>query len=354
VGSERPRRSSGALGLNPASILREHPIDPSVVEGARNAVWTCLQISRGHELVIIAEAEHEPLAAAFLKEAEALGARVEVHLVDARKASHEPFVKQLSSQLKRTDASLFLGTLDGLPPAFRHELVDVAGSKRKHGHMPGITVPMMQQAMRTDYAEVRALSRSLLAKLQRGATISVRAPRGTALEVRCGARVRWHAEDGILDAPGWTNLPAGELLTCPESVDGVLVPDGGVWDALGVPVKHADRLRMSFIDGELRELEGGAGTEPELLIAQLEAHEHGRRVGQVAFGTNIGVVAAVGNLLQDLKMPGFHLSLGHSCPQHTRADWDCAVEIPLLVRRADVDVDSVPVLRGGRYVAPFA
>src|SRR5690606_9040148 len=99
--------------------------------------------------------------------------------------------------------------------------------------------------------------------------------------------------------------------------------------------------------------EGGPGTEPEAFLAQLDAHAEGRRVGQVALGTNIGVVASVGNLLQDLKMPGYHLALGHTCPEHTGASWTSDVEVPLLVRRADVDVEGAPILRNGRYVAPW-
>lgn len=349
----RRRHSSGVASLDPAAFLREHAVDPSLSEGARNAVVTCLGVEPGQRVVLIVEVEYEALAASLLRAAEDLGATVDVHLVDARRAAHEPFVRMLGSELRAADASLYVGGLDRLPASFRHQLIDAGGPRRRHGHMPGVTVAMMQQSMRTDYLEVRALSERLLEKLARDPVIAVRSPRGTELSIRCSPRLRWHAEDGVMRHAGWANLPAGELVTTPIHVEGVLVPDGGAWDATGAPVKHADRLRVLIDAGSVVAIEGGAGTDPQGLEAQLDAHEHGRRVGQIGLGTNVGVIAAVGNLLQDLKMPGFHLTLGHTSPERTGADWNSDVEIPLLVRRADVDVGGTPVLRGGRYVAPW-
>jgi leucyl aminopeptidase (aminopeptidase T) len=349
----RQRRSSGALSIDPASILREFPIEPAVSEGAQNALDVCLALEKGQALAIVFEPESSELAAAFLQKGEAMGARTTVLLADPRKATLESFARSITDQIVHADVSLFVGTLDTLPASFRHALITAGGARRRHGHMPGLTAKMMQQAMRTDYLEVKALSARLYTKLQGGATITVRTPRGTNLAIRCGVKLRWHDENGVLRGAGWTNLPAGELLTSPETAEGVLVPDGGAWDTNGQPVKNADRLKLTFEDGAVADIEGGAGSEPEALLDQLAAHEHGKRIGQIGFGTNIGVVAATGNLLQDLKMPGFHVTLGHTAPELTHAERDSKVEVPLLVRRPDVDVDGTPVLRAGRYVAPF-
>lgn len=354
VDRDRRRRSSGTLNLELADLLRQQPIEPALVEGARNAIRTCLGIGAGHRFVLVVESGHDALAAAFLSAADDAGAVTEVHFVDAKKATQEAFLSLLAEQLRAADASLFVGSTDGLPAAFRRHVVGAGGAKRRHGHMPGVTAAMMQQSMRTDYEEVRSLTARLAARLAGDVTLRVRAPRGTDLVVRCDGSTRWHGEDGVLNQAGWTNLPAGELVTCPASVDGVLVPDGGAWDARGQPVKNADRLRVVLERGRVVAIEGGPGTEPEQLLAQLDAVPNGRRVGQAALGTNIGVVAAVGNLLQDLKMPGFHIALGHSRPEHTHASWTGSIEVPLLVRRADVDVDGTPILRNGRYVAPWA
>lgn len=341
------------MAIDSAALLREHPIDPSIVEGARNAVRTCLGLEAGQRFVLIVESGHEGLGAGFLAAADAVGAGSEVIVVDARRAASPTFLESTAALLATADASLFVGSIDGIPASFRHHVIDAGGARRRHGHMPGLNVAMMQQSMRTDYEEVRALTARLAERVAGEVTVSVRAPRGTDLTIRCDSSSRWCREDGVLREPGWTNLPAGELLTTPSSAEGVLVPDGGVWDAQAQPVRNADRLRILFSAGAVTTIEGGSGSDPDALLAQLDATPNLRRLGQVALGTNVGVVAAIGNVLQDLKMPGFHVSLGHTRPEHTGASWSCPIEIPLLVRRADVDVDGTPVLRNGRFVAPW-
>lgn len=343
-------QSSQTLRLDPQEWLQAQPVDPSFETGARNALRTCLGVRAGERVVLVAERGCEPVAAALWREAKATGAEVTVHLVDPPLAGSEPFVARVTSDLAKATASMFVGTLEGLPSSFRRRVIDVPGPRR-HAHMPGLTAPMMQQSMRADYQEVHALGEKLESMLAGGGVIRVETPRGTRLRVECGSQFRWYNASGLLRTAGWTNLPGGELFTTPSSVDGTVVPDGGVWDTKGEPVANADRLELRFERGRLVELKGGPGSEPEALLAQLDAHAEARRVGQVAFGTNTGIVAMVGSLLQDLKTPGFHLSLGHSCPELTGASFTSDVEVPLLMRRTDVWIGETQVVRNGRYVS---
>ncbi len=223
--------------------------------------------------------------------------------------------------------------------------------RRRHGHMPGVNAAMMRQSMRSDYQEIHALGKRLRTRLVAGSTLRVRAPAGTELTIAFSPHLAWCNQSGLLKDAGWTNLPGGEVLTSPMSVDGIIVPDGGMWDSSGTPVPNASRLSLHIESGYLVEARGRAGTDVDALLADFEAHDGARRVGQVALGTNVGVIALIGSLLQDLKMPGFHLSFGDTSPNLTGASWTSAVELPALVRRADVDVDGDAILRAGRYVA---
>ncbi len=334
-------------------MLREHPVDPSLVEGARNAVGTCLGVEAGQHVVLIVETGYDALGAAFLRAADGVGAKSDVHIVDARKATREPFLRNLSARLIPADASLFVGGIEALPAAFRHQLIDAGGATRRHGHMPGLTTAMMQQSMRTDYREVQALSERLVARLDSDVTIHVRSPRGTDLLHPLLARPAL-ARGGRDPPRSGLDEPPGRRAGHAPGRRG-RHPGPGRWHVGrgGSSVTNADRLRFVFEDGAVRTIEGGAGTTPDALLAQLDTQANGRRLGQIGLGTNVGVVAAVGNLLQDLKMPGFHAVLGHTSPEHTGASWSSEVEVPLLVRRADVDVEGTPILRNGRYVAPW-
>lgn len=164
---------------------------------------------------------------------------------------------------------------------------------------------------------------------------------------------RWHNEHGMLDGPGWTNLPAGEVITSPASVDGVFVPDGGAWltDGSGLDRSTTHRLRLRFSSGRLVDADG-PGDTVQALLSHLDSGRDARRVGQVSFGTNTGVVAPIGLSCQDVKLRGCHLILGYSAPELTHASWNGDRLVQLLQRRASVWIDGVQVLASGRYVLP--
>jgi leucyl aminopeptidase (aminopeptidase T) len=138
------------------------------------------------------------------------------------------------------------------------------------------------------------------------------------------------------------------VFAVPSSVDGTIVADGGMWLADGSELANAIRLRLTVERGLITHIDGS----PEIagrLSAVLDAHQGARRIGQIGFGTNTGVLAPIGALLQDLKLPGVHFALGHTCPELTGASFDSDVELPLLVRRASATLDGAPLLVSAKY-----
>ena len=210
--------------------------------------------------------------------------------------------------------------------------------------MVGVTPAMMRQSMRADYQEMHQLGERLIARLSSANEIVVSSGVNDELVLRPARNHRWYNGSGLLRSPGFTNLPAGEVSTCPASVDGSIRPDGGVWLPKG-PVR-GPRTTIHFREGQVTGVEGG---ERDAILAELGGDENGRRVGQMCFGTNVSVLTPIGAMLQDSKIPGFHLILGYSCPEHTGATWNSQVMVPMLVRRADVVVDGKPLLVRGRY-----
>lgn len=349
VPPRRSRRESVTISYEAKQLLAALPEDPSLELGARTAVETSLGLLPEQQLVLVSETGLEPIAAAILRAAEAVDAEVVAFLVDDAQAKNEAFVSRLCGRLEEAHASVLVASVGGLPAAFRRRLITAGGVERRHAHMVGITEPMMQQAMRADYREVHALGERLVSKLGSGSVLRVETTAGTQLTIQCDPNHVWHNASGVLRAGGWTNLPGGEVFTTPASVDGVLVPDGGAWLPNGRELPRAARLQLRFVRGELVEIDGLQLDAGRALDDAIRSAEHGQRVGQVGFGTNTGVLTSIGSLLQDLKMPGFHLSLGYTCPELTSAGWSSAVEIPLIVRRPDVLVDGTPVMVRGRY-----
>jgi leucyl aminopeptidase (aminopeptidase T) len=336
--------------LVPRTTISAPPPDAAIAVGARNAIVTCLGVQPKESVVIVTHrGDIAPIAAALLTAATDVGARVEAFVVSPSEASDPRYVRALVGHVATADASILVSSIEGgLPVDLRRRLVEVGTTRRRHGHMIGITAAMMSQAMCADYAEVDRVSRWLASRLTPSAKIVATTAAGTELEIALEPSASVVAGSGVLASAGWTNLPGGEVFGVPARVDGTLVADGGIWMPEGGELPLAFRTRVVFERGEVVRLDGAS--EPcARLEAALQASSGGRRVGQVGFGTNTGVLAPIGALLQDLKLPGFHLSLGHTCPEVTHAGWDSDVEIPLLTRRASVTIDGAPVLTNGKY-----
>lgn len=339
----------------PRRQITAPPPDPAlaaaIAAGAKNAVEKCLGIRAGENVVVVTHrGEVASIAAALLEAATAIGADAQAFVVGPNEAYDAHYVEALFAHVERADASLLVSAIEGgLPVDLRRRIVETGKTKRRHGHLIGVTAAMMGQAMRADYDEVERVSQWLAGKLLPTKPITVTAPGGTDLQITMSPSTKVVVASGLLHGPGWTNLPGGEVFGVPSSVEGALVPDGGLWLPEGTELPHALRMKIFFEKGEVARLEGAS--EPcARLEAALQASTRGRRAGQVGFGTNTGVLAPIGALLQDLKLPGCHLTLGHTCPEVTGASWDSDVEIPMLVRRTTVTIGAETVVQAGKLV----
>ena len=344
-GTER-RRASTATGTDAASVLEDTAVADELRPGARMALDSCLGLSAGDRFVLVIDWGSDAIAAALYEQAREIGAIVRVYRLGPGHLRNPRIVERVQAALDDAQVSVLLCDVDGMPRDFRRKMVPTRGPRR-HGHMVAVTRPMLEQSLRADPDEIEVVGRRLLVRLAEAKSLEVSAPGGTRLRVELSPRHRWHHASGRLREPGWTNLPGGEAFTAPLSVEGVLVPDGGVWVGDGVELSGGSKLKLSFADGVLTNVEGGDAVGPfEAALGDVAGR---RRVGQIGFGTNIGVIAPIGALLQDLKLPGLHFSLGHTVPELTGAAFDSDVEIPLLIRRATVLADGVPLMTAGRY-----
>lgn len=342
--SDRVRRDSFAMRHEQRRDLLATPVDERLLRGARNIVERGLGLDAGETLVLVFERGQEPIAAALAHEATELGARVSAYGVDGTFCGDASLVDRLRLTVAGAQASILVASPE-LPTAFRRAIID-AGGDRRHGHLIGVTAEMMRQSVRADLHAIEALGDRLIEAVGGDRRLEVRGAPGTKLSVRCSRDRRWHNQSGVLRSAGWTNFPSGEVFTTPTSVDGVLVPDGGVWLPNGRSIGRTGKIKLHFAAGRLTHAEG---PESEELLELVSGVQNARRVGQLAFGTNTSVLTPVGALLQDLKMPGLHLTLGYSYDHLTGADFRCDLEIPLLMRRPDVSCEGRPILVRGRY-----
>jgi len=203
----------------PRSEISSSPPDPAFAAGAKNAIVSCLGIRRGERLAIIThQGEPASIAAALLAAARDAGAQVEAFVLEPAAATAPGFVAALLARVRDCDASLLVSSLEGLPLELRRRIVEVGETKRRHGHMIGITPAMMSQSMCADYAEVERVSLWLATRLAPGALVHASSPSGTELEARIDPVACVGVASGLLLDPGWTNLPGGEVFALPVRV----------------------------------------------------------------------------------------------------------------------------------------
>lgn len=327
--------------------LREIVPEEAYVAAGRAVIRDCLAVRQGERVLIIYEVGFEDLGAALTMAVDEVEG--EVDAIAIGDPVPPMVVERVQERLESCEASVLVASFT-FPREVRTPIVENT-TRRRHVHMLGIDDSVIRQSLRADYVAVNRLGEDLIRILDGGREIRIESVQGTDLRARRDPKCRWHNQGGLQHTPGWTNLPAGEVVTCPSTVDGRFVPDGGLWLTDGTLIDRsvARRLTLTFEAGVLVGVEG-----PESPRAVLEAHvdsrREGRRVGQLSFGTNIGVLAPIGNPAQDAKLPGFHLVLGYSAPDVTGASWNGEAMVTALQRQESVWVDKREVIRRGRYV----
>ena len=206
----------------------------------------------------------------------------------------------------------------------RMAIVSVVERRRiRYAHMVGVTPRIMREGMRADYRQVDRLSQQLCERMDGARTLSVRTAAGTKFSASFSRDLAWVKTSGIINPRYWSNLPAGEVFTTPASVDGTFVCDGTAGDYFNAKygALEATPLVLEIRGGRLTSADCGRGDLRDDFWRYCHTDGNSDRVGELAFGTNLGVREMIGVLLQDEKVPGVHLAFGDPYGSQTHADW---------------------------------
>ena len=137
--------------------------DPALVEGAVNAVFTCLAVQPGDRCVLITDHATRTVGAAladqFMSATEAFEAFM---LEDYACRPLTGFPGPLASALEEADVSCYAAAAAPRELRARIEMTDIVNRRRiRHAHMVTISERIMREGMRADFLQVDALSRWL-------------------------------------------------------------------------------------------------------------------------------------------------------------------------------------------------
>jgi len=321
--------------------------------GARNAVETCLSVRPGENVALIADAASRAVAAsiaAALEDRKALYTGLLLEDFGPRPMTVAP--PEVLQALETADVGVLCVSPQPGELAARMAIVRVVERRQiRYAHMVGVTPQIMQQGMRADYRLVDRLSDKLRERMLRAGTLTVKTEAGTEIAAHFDGGLDWVKTSGLISPRYWSNLPAGEVFTTPATVDGRFVCDATAGDHFNG--KYGD-LRTTPL---VLEIEGARLVGVECARKDLEREfweychtdENSDRVGELAFGTNLGLSEMIGILLQDEKFPGVHIAFGDPYGSQTHADWKSKTHVDVLTRNCDVWIDEDQIIEKGQY-----
>ncbi|MBI6545529.1 MAG: aminopeptidase [Cyanobacteria bacterium NC_groundwater_1444_Ag_S-0.65um_54_12] len=335
--------------------LDQVAFDPELVPGAQNAIKVCLRIREGEKVTLIADRATSEIAACLYAECKLAGAQVADFILE------DYAVRPLVSTPRAILASVAgsAATLYAVRPqpgeiVTRAQIINlVTRRKIRYGHMVGITREIMTQGMRADFGHINRLSLRLRSLLSECRVIRVTSPAGTDLEIEHDPlRYRWIKTSGLISRDAWGNLPGGEIFTHPSLVRGIWFCDGPVGDYFSH--KYGDLketpLKVEIANSRIKSASCDRPDVASEFWDYVQEAENANRVGEVAVGTNLNVKEFTGNLLQDEKIPGFHIAFGEPCGVLTGADWTSPTHIDLLARYCNIWLDGQCIMANGQFL----
>ncbi len=320
----------------------------SMRPGAQNAVRVCMATEPSDRVFILTDDETLPIGELLAEESRAITPAVRLRRLEEygpRPLTATPAA--LPAEILTYNPSVLLYATQGKPGevAFRMDLrvsMLQALPQLRWGHMIGITPQLMREGMREDYHRIADVTRRVNDRVKDARAMHISAPNGTDLRVTFSPKLRWRPCPGLYHHGGeWGNLPEGETFTSPAGMDGVLVAEVlGDYFSAKYGVLRDTPVTFHVSNGQVTQV-----TCPNSAIAgevweYLNSAENGRRAGEFAIGTNIGLSEPCGNLLQDEKIPGIHVAFGNPYPHETGADWTSKIHVDVIPLNVTIEVDG--------------
>jgi aminopeptidase len=320
--------------------------------GAKNAVETCLNVKPRERVVLIADEASRSVAASLAAALADCHAEYTGLLLEDFDRPLKAAPAAVLEALETADVGILCMNPQPGELISRMAIVNVVERRQiRYAHMVGVTPQIMQQGMCADYRMIDRLSDKLRDRMLCAQTLTVKTDAGTSIAAHFDPGLDWVKTSGLISPRYWSNLPAGEVFTTPAAIDGTFVCDATAGDYFNG--KYGDLQKTPLI----LQIQGARLVRAECPRKDLEQEfwqychtdEHSDRVGELAFGTNLGLSEMIGILLQDEKFPGVHLAFGDPYGSQTHANWKSRTHVDVLTRNCDVWIDSDQIISKGKY-----
>ncbi len=328
----------------------------SLEQGARQAVVTCMKINPKDKVVIVGDKQSEKIGISLMNEAKKITPDVKMFVLeDFGKRPVLSLPDEIKNAVSKSTAVFYIASSEkGEKQALRIPIIRLAVKNGRQAHMPGINEQLMKQGMCSDYNQIQKVSKKIYDMASKAREIKVKTDKGTDLTAEFNPDIKWVKSDGNIPEikTKWSNLPDGEVFTCPEKINGTAIVDGCLGDYLGkkygvlekTPIKMIiENNRITSVECKNKELEN----ELKEYILQ---DENANKIGEFAIGTNIGLKSIIGNLLQDEKFPSVHFAAGSPYPDETGAKWDSKAHCDFVITKTTITIDKKEIMTKGKFI----
>jgi leucyl aminopeptidase (aminopeptidase T) len=324
-------------------------------KGAKQVLNNCLKLKKNERFLIITDQETLDVASALRTAAKKKTDHIDFFIIEDH--SKRP-IKMVPKEMKEVIAYADAGVLavqgkEGELQSFRKPLLaETDKSKIRFANMVNIDQEIMEQGMNSDYKKIQRFSKKLYEILKNASKIQVKTESGTDLTAEFSPKMKWINADGVIGKKIWSNLPDGEIYTCPHNVEGIFVIDGVLGDYFASKyglIEH-NPVRVEIHNGQAIQVNCDNDELREDFRNYIGMDENASRIGEFALGTNLDLKFLIGKLLQDEKFPGIHIAFGDGYQERTGCPWTSKAHLDGVVKRPTVIVDGQTIMKDGEYL----
>jgi aminopeptidase len=335
----------------------------TLLQGAKNAVEVCMGVKVDEHVLIVTDKGTLAVGNALKRAAKKVTRYVEIYVLeDYGTRPMKKLPDEIKNAIPQANVTFWAAqSMLGEMHSIRGPFMVIALKYARHGHLPSVTIPCMQQGMCSDYNRITEFTQKLYDQVKNAKKIDVSTPSGTKLRIKLNPEWKWLKRDGIYHEKGtWGNLPEGELFTAVAESNGHMVVDElGDWfsdkyKCLTKPESKSNtpvHVDIENSRANLKTLECANAQLKKELIKYLKTDKNSNRAGEFALPTNLELIPKplIGNLLQDEKARVHH-AFGNPYPELTGADWESKTHVDALIKKCSVWVDNKKIMQADKYL----
>jgi leucyl aminopeptidase (aminopeptidase T) len=250
-------------------------------------------------------------------------------------------------------ASAFVASAPHAEASMREQLLHVVSACNvRHAHMAAITPIAFATGLALDFTKLREAGRELERRLEVAREITAESAAGTRLTMKTSTSRRWLGRFGSVRPGETVVLPAGSIVTCPDTISGTFVANASVGEFFGAREGLlAEPVTFELVDGRVMNVVAkGAPHLVRDIENLLHVAPNSDRVGLVVFGVNTGIGEATGDVTVDQHRPGLHLVFGDPMGKVTGATWSARTSFAACQIGGAVRVDGTLVADEGKLL----